>query len=79
MIISITSGVSPEIGKYYLFHNKGFLKIGLCINNPSKKPVYEWAMRELETGKVYYPYCADVFNLNEPVQLAVPTFKFEKK
>lgn len=78
MIINITSGIIPEIGKYYLFHDKGFLKIGLCIKNPSEKPHYEWAMKELETDKIFYPYCADVFDLNEPVQSAVPTFKFEK-
>lgn len=78
MIISITRGIIPEIGNYYLFHDKGFLKIGLCIKNPSKKQVYEWAMKELKTNKIFYPYCADVFDLNEPVKLAVPTFKFEK-
>lgn len=70
----IENNIKPEIDKTYVFKhrtaNGTFLHIGKCIKNPSKTPSYDWAMEELETGKIYYPYCLDILNLSEPLKSA---------
>ena len=54
-----------EIGKYYAYESKGKLCVGQAIKNPN--PVgYSWAMQNLNTGKIEYPYSQEVFITEEP-------------
>jgi len=45
-----------EIGKYYAYEKDGKLHIGKAVKNPAKHSVYPWAMKNLNTGKIEYPY-----------------------
>lgn len=50
-----------EIGKYYAYEHGGKLHVGKAVKNPSENPVYKWAMEDLNTGKIHYPYSQQVF------------------
>lgn len=76
MHIKVETGVTPQIGKHYIFIKNGYLKIGLCVKNPSSKPSYDWAMKDIDDDKIYYPYCADLINVDCKVKNAVPTFDY---
>lgn len=60
--IGVSLGVIPEYGKTYLFIANGYLHLGKCIK---KDCHYNWAMEELETGKIYYPYNNDIIDMSE--------------
>lgn len=77
MIIRVENGVIPEIGKTYIFLNHGYLKIGLCVKNPSSKPVYDWAMKGVDDGKMYYPYDLDIIDTNVNIQEVIPSFNYK--
>lgn len=57
----INSNPLVEIGKFYAYEHKGKLYVGKAVKNLSEKPVYEWAMEDLNTGKIHYPYSVQVF------------------
>ena len=45
-----------KIGKIYAYLYKGRLCVGKAVKNPDKKSGYEWAMKNVHTGKFEYPY-----------------------
>ena len=49
-----------EIGKIYAYLYKGRLCIGEAIKNPTNRPGYNWAMKNVYTGKIEYPYQMDI-------------------
>lgn len=61
--IGVSLGVIPEIGKNYLFIANGYLHLGKCISISNGH--LNWAMEELETGKIYYPYNNDIIDMDE--------------
>lgn len=61
--IGVTLGVKPEIGKTYLFIANGYLHLGKCIS--ISRGHFNWAMEELEGGKIYYPYNNDIIDMDE--------------
>jgi hypothetical protein len=50
-----------EIGKFYAYEYKGKFFVGEAVENPSERVSYEWAMKDLNTGKIHYPYSQQVF------------------
>lgn len=67
----IGNNIKPIIGKYYIFINRedgcSLLHIGLCIECDSG---YKWAMKDVNDDKIYYPYCADVLDISNPMMSA---------
>ncbi len=49
-----------EIGKTYAYLYNGKLCIGEAIKNPANRPAYNWAMKNVYTGKIEYPYQMDI-------------------
>lgn len=45
-----------EIGKIYAYLYKGRLRVGETIKNPDETSGFEWAMKNVYTGKIEYPY-----------------------
>lgn len=58
----------PEVifGETYAYLYKGKLCIGVAIKHPYKKEGegYTWAMKNIYTGKVQYPYQMDIIEPN---------------
>ena len=54
-----------EIGKFYAYEYKGKLHVGEAVENPSGHIAYKWAMKDLNTGKIHYPYSQQVFITGE--------------
>lgn len=54
-------GLEIEIGQYYAYRYRGKFCIGQAIENPTKRPAYDWAMKNCWNGKIEYPYNLDVF------------------
>lgn len=50
-----------EIGKFYAYEYKGKFFVGEAVENPSERVSYKWAMKDLNTGKIHYPYSQQVF------------------
>ena len=50
------------IGETYAYIHKGRLCVGEAIQHPTNKPGdgYTWAMKNLHTGKIQYPYAMDL-------------------
>ena len=44
-----------EIGKIYAYLYKDRLCVGEAVKNPDEKSGYEWAMKNVYTGKIEYP------------------------
>ena len=38
----------------------GKLRIGTAIKNPANRPAYDWAMKNVYTGKIEFPYQMNV-------------------
>ena len=55
-----TSVENIEIGKIYAYLWRGRLCIGEAVKNPTERPAYDWAMKNVYTGKIEYPYNIDV-------------------
>lgn len=51
---------SIEIGKIYAYLWRGRLRIGEAVKNPTEPSAYDWAMKNVYTGKIEYPYYKDV-------------------
>ena len=57
----LNSNPVVEIGKFYAYEYKGKLFVGEAVKNPSEEAGYKWAMKDLNTGKIHYPYSQQVF------------------
>lgn len=57
----INNNPMVEIGKFYAYEYKGRLFVGEAVKNPSERAAYKWAMKDLNTGKIHYPYSQQVF------------------
>ena len=55
-----TSVESIEMGKIYAYLWRGRLRIGEAVKNQTERPGYNWAMKNVYTGKIEYPYYMDV-------------------
>lgn len=71
----VENNIIPKIGKYYAFLAKEEntelsdvpvtrLHVGECVKNEGG---YPWAMKDLNDGKIYYPYCSQVLDLDPPL------------
>lgn len=49
-----------EMGKIYAYLWHGRLRIGEAVKNPTERPGYAWAMKNVYTGKIEYPLYMDV-------------------
>lgn len=49
-----------EIGKIYAYLYKGKLRIGKAVKNTANRSGYDWAMKNVYTGKIEFPYQMDV-------------------
>lgn len=54
-----------EIGKFYAYEYKDMLHVGEAVTCENKGG-YTWAMKNLNTGKIEYPYTQQVFITEEP-------------
>lgn len=63
----VENNIEPEVGKKYVFLHNGMLHIGECV--PCNTG-YKWAMKDLNNGKTYYPYCAEVLDIEQPLMSA---------
>lgn len=63
-----------EIGKYYAYESHGKLCVGQAIKNPNPEG-YSWVMKNLNTGKIDYPYSQEVFITEEPCKRIVFTYE----
>ncbi len=59
-----------EIGKIYAYLWRGRLRIGEAVKNPTERPGYDWAMKNVYTGKIEYPYYMDVIVPNTKFKVA---------
>lgn len=64
----VENNIKPEIGKKYAFICDGKLHIGECIPSHTS---YHWAMKDLNDGKTYYPYCSEVLDIEQPLMSAL--------
>lgn len=48
-----------EIGKIYAYLWQGRLRVGEAISNPVNSG-YSWAMKNVYTGKIEYPYSGNI-------------------
>ena len=53
-----------EIGKFYAYEYKHELHVGEAVKCENKGG-YTWAMRNLNTNKIEYPYTQEVFKTEE--------------
>lgn len=70
-----------EIGKFYAYEYNRFLHVGEAVPNPLNSHI-PWAMRNLNTGKIEYPYAQEVLITEEPclrVRLTYETFDLCKE
>jgi hypothetical protein len=75
---AIDNNLIPEIGKVYPYEYKGKLRVGECIENPDSPRGYKWAMRNLHTGKIEFPYCLQVYEPETKLyEIGVKTVEFE--
>lgn len=72
----VENNIIPKVGKYYAFLIKeakdeltdvSCLHIGECVQNEG---AYPWAMKDLNDGKIYYPYCSQVLDSSKPLMSA---------
>lgn len=49
-----------EMGKIYAYLWRGRLRIGEAVKDPTERSGYDWAMKNVYTGKIEYPYYLDV-------------------
>ena len=63
-----------EIGKYYAYESHENLCVGQAIENPIPHS-YKWAMKNLNTGKIEYPYSQEVFITEEPCKRIALTYE----
>ncbi len=61
-----------EMGKIYAYFYKGRLCIGEAVKNPAERPGYNWAMKNVYTGKIEYPYRMDIIVPNSEYKEVVP-------
>lgn len=54
-----------EIGKFYAYEYRDMLHVGEAVPCENKGG-YTWAMKNLNTGKIEYPYTQQVFITEEP-------------
>ena len=64
----VENNIKPEIGKKYVFIHEGKLHMGECIHCDSG---YEWAMKDINNGKTYYPYSSEVLDIEQPLMSAL--------
>ena len=59
--IGIDTGVEIiKLGEIYAYLYKGRLCVGEAVKNPTKQSAYYWAMKNVYTGRIEYPYQVDV-------------------
>lgn len=73
-----TSVETVEIGKIYAYLWRGKLRIGEAIDNPDKNSGYVWAMKNVYTGKVEYPYQLDIIVPNTEFYEIVAKIDYDK-
>ena len=67
-----TTVATVEMGKIYAYFYKGRLRIGEAVKNPTERPGYDWAMKNVYTGKIEYPYHMDIIMPNSEYKEVVP-------
>lgn len=65
-----------EMGKIYAYFYKGRLCVGEAVKNPDRTSGYEWAMKNVYTGKIEFPYCMDIIVPNSEYKEIVPEISY---
>jgi len=75
IVREIENGSQVEIGKFYVYEYHNILHVGEAV--PSKKG-YKWAMRNLNTNNIEYPYNSEVFETEQPCMRVFLTYGTSK-
>ena len=65
-----------QIGKFYAYEYNGELHVGEAVKKKGRV-ANDWVMRNLNTGKIEYPYSQQVFVTEEPCKSVKLTYEVE--